>query len=335
MGLIPAWKVEIDGQDITARLRDRLLSLEVTDGKRGRQDTAAISLIDAPPVDWPMAGRTAKLWMGWDDELEEMGEYQVSTPRSKGPPARLEIALSPILPPRPRTGLEGVDYQSLGSSTFSYANEDFQLDKWVQRAGDDLGLRVIIHGDIRDRVVDLTQENETHGKFLERLAREQGLTVRVHNGDLIVAPAHATTSARTGREIPTITLAPADVLEWDGGLMERTTVRSVSARWFDPARGVGGTSGSGSGSPARTLPRFYPTEAAAGVAAQAAAQRARAGGAELILTMRGDTRLRAHVRVNLAEAMRPGLAGLYQINEAKHVVAGESYSTTITCEQAL
>lgn len=335
MGLTPAWKVEIDGRDITDRLRDRLLSLEVSDGKRARQDTAAITLIDDPPVDWPMAGRTAKIWMGWDDDLQEMGEYQVAATQSKGPPAQLAIAFSPIPPPRPRTGLEGVNYQSLGTTTFNYADEGHQLDKWAQRAGQDLGLRVVIHGDIGDRVITATQQNESHGKFWDRLAREQGLTVRVHNGDLIFAPAHTTTSARTGREIPTVTIARADVMEWDGSLIERATTRRVAARWHDPARGLGGESTAGSGGPARTLPRVYPTAAAAGLATQAALRRARAGGAKLVLTVRGDTRLVAHGRVNLAQAMRPGLDGLYQINEAHHVLAGEAYVTTITCEQEL
>lgn len=335
MGLIPAWKVEIDGRDITERLRDRLLSLKVSDGKHARQDTASITLIDDPPVDWPLAGRTAKIWMGWDDELEEMGEYQVAAPESKGPPASLSIAFSPIPPPRPRTGLAGVDYQSLGSSTFSYADEGHQLDKWARRAGEDLGLRVVIHGDIGDRIITATQQNETHGKFWDRQARELGLTVRVHNGDLIIAPAHTTTSARTGRELPTITIAREDVEDWSGTLIERSTTRRVAARWFDPARGLGGESSSGSGSPARTLPRVYPTEAAATQATQAALRRARAGGAVLDLSVRGDTRLRAHARVNLSEAMRPGLDGTYQINTAEHEIAGLSYVTNIKCEQAL
>lgn len=55
----------------------------------------------------------------------------------------------------------------------------------------------------------------------------------------------------------------------------------------------------------------------------------------LDLSVRGDTRLRAHARVNLSEAMRPGLDGTYQINTAEHEIAGLSYVTNIKCEQAL
>lgn len=334
MGLTASWKVEVDGRDITPRLVDRLISLEVRDGKNAREDSASITLQDDPPVDWPEHGRSIQIWMGYGDDLADMGTYQVAVPRSSGPPAQLVVQCNPQ--PPPTRGGAGGDKPTLGKDTFSFEDTGLNLDKHVNRIAKDLGLEWSVDASVAHLPVTQVQANETHGGYLDRLAQELGLTVRIRNGRLIVADRHSRSAASSGRTIQPITLTRADIESWDGALVQRAITRQVRARWLSPSDGKSGAVSTGSGRPARTLGTVYPDQVTAERAVRAALRRGQADAADLKLTLKGHPRYASHVPLDISEALRPGIDGSYQIVEAHHRIDGSGgYRTEVTCEQAL
>ena len=91
----PDFKILADKQDITATIRDRLLSLRVTDEAGTKSDTVEIQLDDRDSkISWPRHGAELEVLLGYRSEgLVRMGHYVVDEIEHSGPPSALVCLL--------------------------------------------------------------------------------------------------------------------------------------------------------------------------------------------------------------------------------------------------
>src|SRR5690554_3922674 len=89
----PDFRILADRQDITARIRDRLLSLRITDEAGIQSDTVEILLDDRDGrIEWPAHGVELEVFLGdGRSGLSRMGLYVVDEVEHSGPPSSLTI----------------------------------------------------------------------------------------------------------------------------------------------------------------------------------------------------------------------------------------------------
>ena len=77
--ITPAFRVQVEGSDITSRIADRLLDLTLTDHAGIESDSVEIRLDDAGHViEFPRTGAKLSVSLGYrESELEKMGLFVV------------------------------------------------------------------------------------------------------------------------------------------------------------------------------------------------------------------------------------------------------------------
>jgi phage protein D len=334
MGLRPAWKVEVDGRDITPRIWNRLVSITATDLRGERSDHCELALHDDPPADFPESGRVMRISLGWDKVVEELGEFSITRPESAGPPPILYVSGHAVghggsRPNASPLAVIGASRMWPSMSLGDFANE-------VARS---LGVRAVVSPEVASRTVDATeQDGETYVATMQRQASAAGATFQItgsgENARLVVADRATRATSGSGRPLPNVRVGQADVISWRGGVAQIHEVGRVVARWHNPADGSSGTidSSEGSGS-AITMRETFTSQAEARQAARAMLRRRRGKARTLELELVGNPKIHYGTELDMSAALRRGLDGTYLVVEATHSLdASKSYTTRVKCE---
>lgn len=88
----PAFVIQADGEDITAAINDRLISLVVTDCAGEDSDELTIELHNTDErLDAPAEGRTLEVFLGFDGNVVSVGRFAVDEVSAAGPPSTVTI----------------------------------------------------------------------------------------------------------------------------------------------------------------------------------------------------------------------------------------------------
>ncbi|WP_438364552.1 hypothetical protein [Aeromonas caviae] len=84
---VPAYQVLVDGKDISAAIRPRLMSMTITDNRGFTADTIEITLDDSDgQLDMPRRGATLRALIGWQGQaLVDKGTYKIDEVEHGGP----------------------------------------------------------------------------------------------------------------------------------------------------------------------------------------------------------------------------------------------------------
>ena len=76
---VPAYQVLVDGKDISAAIRPRLMSMTITDNRGFTADTIELTLDDSDgQLDMPRRGATLRALIGWQGQaLVDKGTYKI------------------------------------------------------------------------------------------------------------------------------------------------------------------------------------------------------------------------------------------------------------------
>lgn len=293
----PACLIEMDGRDVTALMRDRLLSITVTDNDGEQADEVEIELDDRGyAVPEPPRGAIMTVALGYvGAPLWPVGRFTVDEAWPEGPPDRLLVKGKAA---DMRQGLKAARRRAWRDTTVGGIVEAIAAEHGLDPAvAPDLAARPVAH-------LDQAGESDLH--FLTRLGRDHGATAAPKGGALVFAPGASGLSA-TGKALEAITLDRRDLIDWKGVSADREGYGTVRARYRDlgSARTVYATAGGGD--PVRTLRNTYADEAAAKAAAEAELSRLgrAAGGVEL--TLPGLPALMAQTPIILT-GLRPSLS---------------------------
>ncbi|MBS0474745.1 MAG: phage late control D family protein [Proteobacteria bacterium] len=220
----PAYRILVDGLDITPAIRPRLESLSLIDNRGFEADTLDIVLDDTDGLlGLPPRGARVAVALGWEGEpLEDKGEYIVDELEHAGTPDRLTIrARSADL----RSGIATKKERSWHGVT---------LGDLVRSIAAQNKLTPIVGKQYADLPLDhLDQTAESDANLLQRMAEEHGAIATVKAGRLLfIAAGQATTASGAPLPVLTITRNAGDQHRFS--VADRAAYTAVRANYNDP-----------------------------------------------------------------------------------------------------
>lgn len=223
----PAYRIVVDGRDITPLIDARLVELTLTDNRGFEADQLDIVLDDSDgALDIPPRGAEVHVALGWHGaELEDKGTYTVDECEHTGAPDRLTIrARSADL----RAGLTTKREQSW---------HDITLGAIIRSIAARSALNVVVADALAARpIAHLDQTDESDANLLTRLAQDFDAIATVKADRLLFTPAgQATTASGKPLEPVTITRQSGDSHRF--AVADRGVYTGVRAWWHDSRTG--------------------------------------------------------------------------------------------------
>lgn len=225
---IPDWRVTLEGEDITSRMRPRLVSLSLSEKRGDEADQLDIVLSDADGrLAIPKEGAVLKLQLGWlqgDDVrvgLIDKGSFKVDDVSHSGPPDEITI--------RARAADFTSEIRNRGSRSW----KNTTLGKVLQDLAGRNGLTARIAPVLASIALPtISQSRESDIAFLRRLGREHDAVATIKDKHLIFAPKGAGQTS-TGQMMPAlaITRSSGDRHAWSR--QKRDGQEGVTATWHD------------------------------------------------------------------------------------------------------
>lgn len=218
----PAFRLTMDGADITQKLEKRLLSLTLTDNRGFEADQLDIELDDADgQLQLPRRGVVLSLALGWKGEaLFPKGTYTVGEIEHSGTPDRLTL--------RARSA----DFRQTLNMKREKSWHQTSVGEVVKEIAGRHKLKTAIGNDVAKMAVDhIDQTNESDASFLMRLAKQCGSVACIKNGNLLFIRQGQGKTA-SGKVLPAITLVRKDGDGHRFTLADRDAYTGVIASWL-------------------------------------------------------------------------------------------------------
>ena len=330
-GNVPAFRVMLDGQDLTARFRPRLLSLTLTE-KRGDEADQLDIVIDDSRGDMalPREGVALLAALGWASGpdvakgLVDKGRFVVDEVQHSGPPDQITIrARAADFTSAIRTRREASwSATSLGAVIADIAGRN--------------GLQARCAPALASMLLPtLVQSRESDAALLRRLGRENDAVATIKHGALIFAPIGAGITPR-GLAIPSATIRRRDGDRHTYRIEKRDEVSGVTASWHDRDSATKKHVRAGSAGKTRALSRTYPDEASARQAAGAELSRAGRAPVRLELSLALGRPDLYPERAVAVQGFKPAIdVRAWRITEVTHRLSkDEGFRTGLTLEGA-
>lgn len=218
----PDFLLTVNAKDITANIRDRLISLTLTDNRGFDADQLDLELDDADgQLAMPVRGAVVKLYLGWKGQaLIGKGEFTVDEVEHHGAPDTMVI--------RARS----VDFRGTLNSRREVSYHDTTLGKVVTQIAERNSLKpMLADGFAALPVAHIDQTQETDTKFLTRLASLYGAVAAIKAGRLLfLRPGSGVTAS--GKPIPQLTITRQDGDRHTFSIADRGAYTGVTASWL-------------------------------------------------------------------------------------------------------
>ena len=223
----PDYRITVDGQDISAKVRPRLIELTITDNPGFEADQLDLALDDSDgKLTIPPRGAVISVALGWKGEgLTDKGTFTVDDVEHTGAPDRLTIrARSADL----RASLTAKREQSWHATTVGAIlrtiAERNKLDPVIAEI---LAERAIAH---------LDQTDESDANLLTRMARDFDAIATVKSGRLVMLPTGRGVTA-SGKVLMPVTITRQSGDQHRFSAADRGAYTGVRAYWHDTRSG--------------------------------------------------------------------------------------------------
>lgn len=263
---VAAWRVTLDGEDLTATMNPRLISLSIAEKRGDEADQLDIVLHDTDGrLAIPKAGAKLTVRLGWRQGsglptgLIGKGVYTVDEATFAGPPDQITIrARSADMTDAFRVRR---DRAFVGKTVKDVLTEIAADNGLTPRIDDGLGAKVI---------PALGSGARSDAALLRALGKRFDAVATVKGGTLIFTPAGGGKSA-SGTTLPTETIDRTATVSIDYQRVERDKYDGAEAAWHDKASGTrqtvrAGHTGEGK---AKRVRKVYANETDARHAAEA------------------------------------------------------------------
>jgi phage protein D len=272
---IPAFKITLDGQDITAKFAPRLVNLSLTECRSDNADELNITLSDTDGhLVLPAKGARINVQIGWQESgLVDKGIFTVDEIEHSGTPDVLTL--------RARTASLIDTFRQPVERSF----HDTTLGAVIEVIAFQQELKAGIADALRNvPVKHLDQTRESDAAFLRRLGKKYDAAATVKNDTLLFLPAGRSKTA-SGRDLPVIQIMRnlGDRHRYHSA--ERDSYSGVRVFWHDDRHGMRRSVVAGVPGNSKRLRTTYATEADARAAAVAEWQRIQRGAATLELSL--------------------------------------------------
>ncbi|WP_338560704.1 phage late control D family protein [Erwinia sp. E_sp_B04_7] len=218
----PDFMLTVNAKDVTDNIRDRLISLTLTDNRGFDADQLDLELDDADgQLAMPVRGAVIKLFLGWKGQtLIGKGEFTVDEVEHHGAPDTMTI--------RARS----VDFRGTLNSRREVSYHDTTLGAVVTQIAERNNLKAMLAAGFATLPVShIDQTQETDTKFLTRLASLYGAVAAIKAGRLLfLRPGSGVTAS--GKPIPQLTITRQDGDRHTFSIADRGAYTGVTASWL-------------------------------------------------------------------------------------------------------
>jgi phage protein D len=317
----PAFRILADGSDITAQIRDRLVSIRITDEAGQVSDSLEITVDDREKrMPLPRTGAWIRVWLGYSTNGElpvYMGAYAVDDCDLSCGPRSMVIrasaaATAPELMKEQRT--QSWHQTTLGQVVTTIAQRN--------------ALKPVIKGSLASvEIKHEDQTSESDQAFLTRLAERYKATIKPADGKLVVQP------RGSGEGFQDFTITEKEVTSWRANVKNRGAYGQVAVRYLD--RKTQKEKIAKSGKAAGKLPTFEEKQLAknkeeAEKQAASRLQSLTSGEVRISLELQGRPRASAEGLITLKD-FRPEVDGTWNIKSITHSLDSKGYRTSIEC----
>lgn len=320
---IPAYRLTLAGENITARLQGRLISLTLTDNRGLEADQLDLVLDDGDGLlAIPGKGVQLSLAIGWEGApLVDKGTFTVDDVSHAGSPDQLTIrARSANL----RAGLRVKRERSWHNTT---------LGALVKSVAANSSLKAAITARLAAIVIKhLDQTSESDINLLTRICKDHGAIASIKGDRLLVFPAGQAATV-SGKEIAPVMITRADGDEHSYGSSDRDAYTGVMAYWLDVQTGKKREVIAGDDDNMKTLRHTYPSELDALNAAVAELGRLQRGASSFSLTLaQGRADLYPETPV-VVSGWKPEIdAQAWLAVKLVHSITDSGFTTKVDCE---
>ncbi|MGK3134998.1 phage late control D family protein [Pantoea trifolii] len=220
--LTPDFMLTVNSKDVTANIRDRLISLTLTDNRGFEADQLDVELDDADgQLAMPVRGAVVTLFLGWKGQaLIGKGSFTVDEVEHHGAPDTMTI--------RARSA----DFRGSLNSRREVSYHETTLGDIVTQIASRNKLKpMLADGFAGIAVAHIDQTQETDAKFLTRLATLYGAVAAVKAGRLLfIRPGNGVTIS--GKPIPQMTITRKDGDRHTFSIADLGAYTGVSASWL-------------------------------------------------------------------------------------------------------
>jgi len=224
--LQPAYRIDVEGKDITSTLQPRLMSLTLTDNRGFEADQLDLELDDSDgKLTLPRRGVMLSVSLGWQgDALIHKGTFTVDDIEHSGAPDKLTL--------RGRSA----DFRDSLTLRHEQSYHQVTLGDILTLIAQRNKLTTAINSTLAAITIHhIDQTNESDGHFITRLAQQQGAIAAIKNGKLLfMRPGQGKTAS--GKPIPAITLTRHRGDSHHFSVADREAYSGVVAHWLNTRR---------------------------------------------------------------------------------------------------
>lgn len=330
----PDYRLSLDGADLSARIRPRLVALTLTEKRGADSDQLDITLSDADGrLAIPRDGARLTLQLGWlagggagvTPGLVNKGQYLVDEVEHSGTPDQIVIRA------------RAADFTAAGRIRRIETFTDKTLGQIIGQIAGRMGVAPQVAPALASRLVPVfDQSRMSDHALLKALGERYDAVATIKAGKLVFAPVGGGTTA-TGKALPTasITRQDGDQHSWRRAARERYS--GVTADWHDADAAERKSETVGDADTAKRLKRTFGSQADAKAAAEAEHNRQQRGAATISLTLAlGRPDLYPEQRVRLSGYGKPEIDGApWLISEVRHDLSDRGFTTQLQLETAI
>jgi len=316
--MTPDFRILANANDITSTLRDRLISLSVSDSSGIKSDSVEITLDDrGGKIEIPKKGAELEVSLGYKEVgLIRMGLFTVDEVELSGSPDTMTIRA------------KAADMRGSLKEQKSRSWDDVTVGSIVEKIASEHELTPKIGVFLADiDVPHLDQSDESDLNFLARLARQYDVVAKPAAGFLLFVGRGEAKSA-AGRSLAPVTVRRIDVSRFRITMSDRGRYQSAIAHYHDTAKAKRIPVKVGDGAPASTVRGNFSSKAIATAAATSRLEGLRRGEQSLSFSMIGNPELTAECPITLS-GFRTGASIDWVCVSATHSFSSTGFTTSI------
>lgn len=319
--MTPNFNITADASDITNAIRQRLLSLTISDEAGFQSDTLEITLDDRDSqIAMPSTGTTLAVSLGYQETgMTPMGKYVVDEVSFSSPPQTMAI----------RAHAADMRAQMKAPKTKTWGK--ITIGDLVKQIASNHGLTARVAKELLSQEIHYlyqTEESDLH--LLTRIAMNYGAVTKPVNGHLLLASKGEAKSI-SGKLIAPMTLTREDITSWQVSFAERGMYGAVEGSWYDKEASLKEKVKYGSGEPVYMLRHTIDNKEELMRKVKSTFERLQRGTGTLSLTLPGNRQLFAEGKLTLS-GFRDGVDGLWNIIRVQHSLSDSGYRCQVEAE---
>lgn len=319
---IPAYKLEIKGSAAKSTLKNRLISISLSQYSGDQSDQLNLELHDVlvnKRIVVPTTNDEIKLWLGYEGELMLMGTYLIDSRQLSGPPDKLTLSAKAV---------------DMSSSIYDQRS-DIWKEKTIKDIVSTIAKRCSLEAKVSSSLGSLLpgeiQTNESDMNFLSRLADRYDAIAKPDHGYLLFLKKAEAKSA-SGDALKALELGPYGISSWNMTISDRMVYKKIQAKWHDRMKAVT-TIEEVENSAAKndkvfTLREVFSTKDEATAAAKAQLEEFREQSSTLNLELFGDPKIMPLRPLKIA-GIREHLNGTWLVKSATHSLSNSGYTCSV------